>query len=441
MARRQASQPQSPGARPAAARAARGAGGRAGVNARGGAKATRGGTHGPPGEGKRGADRFAARRATLARTLPEGVDTLLVSNPMDVAYLTGFLGGDSVLLLPRAGGRGGSGGGRRGNAVGAIVSDFRYEEELAALGYGSGGHRSGGGLDVVIRRVPMPEFLRTYLLDPAFGRVGVQGEHMTAGERDGLVAALGAGRIATTSGLVAPLRVVKDEDEVATIRRAARIQEQALLAVLAHLRPGLTELDVAAHLEAEMKARGSTQPGFTTIVAARANGSLPHYRAGKTKLAANQPVLIDWGAVVDGYHSDMTRTFTLGKWPAKVREIYQIVLEAHEAAAAALRPGAVARDIDAIARKIITDAGYGEHFGHGLGHGLGFNGHELPRLTYMAPKDAPEELRPGMVLTIEHGIYLPGVGGVRIEDDYVITERGAKNLCTLPRSLEWSTLA
>jgi Xaa-Pro aminopeptidase len=186
-----------------------------------------------------------------------------------------------------------------------------------------------------------------------------------------------------------------------------------------------------------MKSRGSTEPGFTTIIASGTNGSLPHYRAGPAKIAKNKPILIDWGAVYQGYHGDMTRVVCLGKWPKKIAEIYQIVLDAQQMAAAALAPGKSTREIDAIARDHIARHGYAEHFGHGLGHGMGMKGHEDPRLSHLTPNLT---LQPGNVVTVEPGIYLPGIGGVRIEDDYVITDTGSKNLCTLPKDITWATL-
>jgi Xaa-Pro aminopeptidase len=219
------------------------------------------------------------------------------------------------------------------------------------------------------------------------------------------------------------------------ITKAARIQEAALEAVFKYLKPGVTEREVAGRLEAEMKMRGSREPGFQTIVAAGATGSLPHYRPEGRKLEKGKTVLIDWGAVYDGYHSDMTRVFSLGKWPSKIEEIYRIVLEAHEAAAAALAPGKTTQEIDGIARKIISDAGYGLQYGHGLGHGIGMNGHEEPFLSHML---APVTLEAGNVVTIEPGIYLPGIGGVRLEDDYLVTASGSKNLCKMPRDLKWA---
>lgn len=362
-----------------------------------------------------------------------GLSHLLVTNPKDVHYLTGFAGGDSYLLLPAGGGSGDG-----GRAV--VISDFRYQEELEPV---------KALAEVVIRRRSMVEAVAeavTACMGSGKGaagggggdsKLGVQAEHMTIAERGAIGRRVGSKRLQDTHGLVGEQRLIKDEFEVGLIKKAAKIQEQALLALIPSIRAGQSELEIAAKLEAEMKTRGSTEPGFKTIVASGANSSLPHYRPSDKKLKAGQPLLIDWGAVFEGYHSDMTRTFCLGKWPEKVREIYAIVLEAQQLAAAALAPGKSSSEIDGIARKHIGAAGYAEQFGHGLGHGIGLNGHEEPRLTNML---GATTLQPGMVVTVEPGIYLPGVGGVRIEDDYVITETGAKNLCTMKKDLDWATL-
>lgn len=342
----------------------------------------------------------------------------MISNPVDVGYLTGFLGGDSYLLLSAGGGKP------------IILSDFRYKEELEHI---------GSICQIVMRTRGMGEAVAETLagVGDDVERVGVQAEHMTVAERDGLAKRVGPKKVASTTGLISRMRAVKDLHEITLIRKAIKIQEAALVAVLPTIKPGQTEMEIAARLESEMKSRGSSKPGFETIIAARANGSLPHYRPQSVKTAANTALLIDWGAVYKGYHGDMTRTFAIGKWPKQIREIYEIVLEAHELAAAALAPGKSSADIDKIAREHIAEAGFGEYFGHGLGHGLGMNGHEDPRLSHML---AGTKLQPGNVVTIEPGIYLPGVGGVRIEDDYLLTDKGAENLCSLPRSLEWSTL-
>lgn len=363
----------------------------------------------------------ANRIARLAKSLiGHDVDHALITDAKDVGYLTGFLGGDSYLLIgPSAGPKG---------AV--VISDGRYAEELAPFRAIVDIHIRTGSMDAAVAEVLSRRGVR---------RVAVQSDHLTLAERDDLERAVGpdrAGLLRPIRGLVASMREVKDEHECALIQQAIHIQEGALLAIRPTLRPGQTEQEIAGRLEAELKRRGSARCWFESIVAAKANGSLPHYRPGSAKTAAGQPLLIDWGATYLGYGGDMTRAFSFGKWPKKIREIYEIVLEAQEAAAAALAPGKSTHDIDAVARRIIARHGYAEHFDHGLGHGLGL-AKEPP---YLNPKVAPIALRPGHVCTIEPGIYLPGIGGVRIEDLYVVTEKGARNFCSLPKDLDWCTL-
>lgn len=351
------------------------------------------------------------------------VDHLLVSNPVDVGYLTGFLGGDSYLLV--------------GPRKPLILSDRRYEEDLEAIRDTATVKMRDGSMWALVA-----ELVSKLSSDGKLERLGVQPEHMTLAGMDGLKAALrkakvGSKSITTASGVVGSLRAVKDEGEIAAIRKAARVQEAAMLATRAELRPGMSEIEICAMLEEAMKSRGSSRPAFDTIVGAHANASRPHYHPAAAKTKNGKGLLIDWGASVDGYRSDMTRCFCFGKWPRELREIYGIVLDAHEAAAAALRPGARCADIDAVARDHIAKSGYGDNFGHSLGHGLGMDVHERPSLSRHA---GDAELEEGHVVTIEPGIYLPGVGGVRIEDDYAITARGAKNLCSLPKDIDWATL-
>lgn len=348
-----------------------------------------------------------------------GVGHFLVTNPLDVGYLTGFLGGESYLLIPDSGRP-------------TVISDFRYEEELEPV---------KPLADLHIRTTGMLPATAEVVRSASARRCGIQAEHLNLADFHTLADSLaGAVEFVPTTGLVGKLRVIKDEHEVALIRKATRIQEAALDAVIPTLRRGKavgkTELEIAARLEAEMKARGSSQPGFQSIIAAKANGSLPHYRPGPTKAAKDRPLLVDWGATYHGYQSDMTRTFTLGKWPKKIAEIYKIVLDAQQMAAAALAPGKSTHEIDAIARNHITRHGYGKEFGHGLGHGLGIS-KEPPYLNPLVP---PIPLEVGHVCTVEPGIYLPGIGGVRIEDIYVIRPRGAENFCTMPKDIDWATL-
>ncbi|MEQ8770816.1 MAG: Xaa-Pro peptidase family protein [Phycisphaerales bacterium] len=367
--------------------------------------------------------RITALRRACSRAK---VDALLVTDPTDVGYLTGFLGGDSYLILTPSG-------------KPVLISDNRYEEDLKPF---------GSLVDVRMRVGTILSEVGATLADAGLfsGRgktkLGVQGEHMTLAQHVALRSAMGehklpASAVTTTKGLVSDLRVKKDDSEVALIRKAIQIQQQALKATLEIVEPGLSEFEICAELEYQMKSRGSTEPAFHPIVGAKANSSRPHYEPAKAKTANNNLLLIDWGATWKGYRSDMTRTFAIGTWPTKMAEVYDIVLEAHQAAAAALKPGSLCKSIDAVARDVITNAGFGDKFGHGLGHGLGMHVHEEPRLSKLA---GDQRLEPGHVVTIEPGIYLPGIGGVRIEDDYLITNTGARNLCTLPKTRRWSTL-
>ena len=361
---------------------------------------------------------FKARLAKVAAFLHEKeLSHLLVTSPVDVGYLTGYTGGDSYLLV------GGGGGGKP-----VVISDFRYQQELEPF---------KALAEVVIRKASMVDAVGDLLVSVKAQKAGIQAEYMTVADRDALAKRVEKGVLASTIGVVMAMRRIKDEHEVALISKAIKIQEQALLEVLPTIKPGPTEVEVAGRLEAAMKDKGATGFSFGTIVAAKANGSLPHFRPGSTKVAANQGLLIDWGAQFRGYRGDLTRTFAIGKWPKKLAEIYPIVLEAHEAAASALAAGKSTTAIDKIARDVITKAGYGEHFGHGLGHGIGLDTHEDPRMSHMLKGTT---LQAGNVVTIEPGIYLPGIGGVRLEDDYMVTESGCRRLSNLPKTMEWATL-
>jgi Xaa-Pro aminopeptidase len=357
---------------------------------------------------------FGDRVARLRRAIRRGgFDGLLISNPNDIRYLTGFSGEASAMVVT---GRGG-----------VIISDFRFQEELRPL-------RSR--FEVVIRKGAMLEAQAAVVKRLKPRRLAVQAESLSAQQRGELAAAVGARRVRDSVGLVAGLRLKKDSSEIAAIERAASIQQEAMRAVRTSVRAGQTEREIAARLEYEMAVRGAEGTSFQTIVAAGANGSKPHYRAGPAKTVMGRTLLIDWGARFDGYCSDMTRVFALGSWPRKLREVYEVVLGAQMAAMEAARPGMTASELDGVARGIIAKAGYGREFGHGLGHGIGLDIHESPRLF----TSTTTALEPGMVITIEPGVYLPGVGGVRIEDDILITDRGARSLCSLPKDLKWATL-
>jgi len=233
--------------------------------------------------------------------------------------------------------------------------------------------------------------------------------------------------------LMVNVRKIKDDVEIGIIREAIRIAQEALLSVRHELRPGRTENYIAGLLTFEMRRRGASDASFEPIIGTGPSSSLPHYRPADIDIKRDTFLLIDYGARYQGYCSDITRTFALGTLPAKLTEIYKICLEAQLAAIATLRPGVTTKTADSAARDIIDGAGYKDFFGHGLGHGVGRDIHEMPTLRRAGGE---EELKPGMVITIEPGIYLPGLGGVRIEDDVLITATGCEVLTSLDKTLE-----
>jgi len=337
------------------------------------------------------------------------VDALLVNYPPDIRYLTGFSGEDSWALITRHGV--------------IIFSDRRFEEELAV---------HAPHARAIMRKKSLSEELGKLVRSQKLRRIGFQAEHMTVAGRKSILKHIPARRLRETSRWVIEQRSVKDLTEMPPLRRAIDIQQRALMQTLPQIRPGMTEKQVCALLEFTMRNLGADGPSFATIIAAGANSSVPHYRPGDVKIRPRSPILIDFGAVYRGYHSDMTRVIAIGGFPKKIAEIYNIVREAQLAGIEAIRPGARLKDVDAAARQVIKKAGYGKQFGHSLGHGIGLEIHEEPRLSHLSEG----QLQPGQVVTVEPGIYLPGVGGVRLEDDVLVTERGYRNLCSLPTDLE-----
>ena len=352
------------------------------------------------------------RRSAVRKASAEKVDALLISRPEDVSYLSGFSGDDSLLLLA-------------GSWV-CLLTDGRFGEQAG---------RESGEIDVHVRKAGMPEALAKLLKGRRVRRIGVQGGHMTVGQLDSFVKACPGKRFKPVADPVGSLRMVKDDAEVRAIRKAIAVGERAfkeLLATGAGHWIGRSERDLAAELEYRMRLAGADGPAFGTILAAGAHGSNCHYRPDSTRVRANQPVLIDWGARVGGYCSDLTRVVFVGKIPPKLGEMYEVVRRAQAAAIGSIRPGRRGSAIDAVARKVIADAGYGEQFVHSLGHGLGRQVHEAPGLG----RKVKSLLRAGMVVTVEPGIYVPGLGGIRIEDDVLVTPGGCRRLTSLPRTID-----
>jgi Xaa-Pro aminopeptidase len=243
--------------------------------------------------------------------------------------------------------------------------------------------------------------------------------------------------VSPVDDLMVNVRKFKDDVEIGIIKAAVKVAQEAMTALKPHMKPGITENELAGRLVFEMRKRGASDASFEPIIATGAASSLPHYRPGDIPVRNDTFLLTDWGARYQGYCSDITRTWAMGKISDKLEEIYQVCLDAQLAAVAAIKPGVTNRSVDAVARDIIAKAGYGQYFGHGLGHGIGRDIHEQPTLR---KSGNDEELKPGMIVTVEPGIYLPGVGGVRIEDDVLITAAGHEVLTSLPKSLQESSL-
>jgi Xaa-Pro aminopeptidase len=250
---------------------------------------------------------------------------------------------------------------------------------------------------------------------------------------------MGNRRIRPICELTGPLRAVKGDDELRAIRKAIRLAQRAfseLIAPGARALLGRSERDVAGELDYRMQQLGAAGAAFETIVAAGAGSSNPHYSPSAARIRPGQAVLFDWGALVDGYCSDLTRVVFTGRIPRAFADVYRVVLRAQAAGIAAIRPGVACRSVDAAARKVIEAAGYGRQFLHSFGHGVGREVHEQPVLA----QGATGRLRKGMVVTAEPGVYLPGVGGIRIEDDVLVTRDGRRRLSSLPRDPAAMTL-
>jgi Xaa-Pro aminopeptidase len=357
----------------------------------------------------------AARRAALRALLTGadegvGVDALLVTGLVNVGYLTGFTGSNACLLV---------------GADGADVfcTDGRYTVQAAA---------QVPDLPAVIDRAG-PMALVATVAERGSGRLGFESDTVSVDTHAALVAAAAPVSLVRVPGLVQRLRAVKDDGEVASLRRACAAADAALADLIAAggLRPGRTEREVALDLEARMRGHGAAGRAFESIVAAGTNAAIPHHRPSAAVLRRGDLVTLDFGALVDGYHSDMTRTVVLGPAAGWQRDLYGLVARAQAAGCAALVPGADVVEIDRVARDVVVAAGQGANFPHGLGHGVGLAIHEAPGLG----PTGSGVLAAGMTVTVEPGVYLPGRGGVRIEDTVLVTADGPEPLCRTTREL------
>ncbi len=349
---------------------------------------------------------YAERLGRLRAGFPDAA-ALLILNEKNIRYLTGFTGGDGALMV-------GPGwlallvDGRyvtqaRGESVGAEIVEFRNRVE---------------GIAGVARR-------------RALGRIGFESTALTVEEHLRLQGGLPEVALEPLVGGFQSLRALKDQQEVALIREAARIAGEALAAVREMIRPGIRENEIALELEYRMRVNGAEQVSFDTICASGPNSALPHAQPGRRAIADGDCVTVDYGAVYQGYHSDETCTFFVGRASARQEELYRLVREAHDRAIRAIRPGVSCGQVDRVARTCLEEAGMGLYFAHGTGHGVGLDVHEPPRLA----AGREEILQAGMVVTVEPGIYLPRVWGIRIEDTVLVTEEGSEPLTPSSKDL------
>lgn len=351
------------------------------------------------------------RSNKLAAALADrGLDALLVTNLVNVRWLTGFSGSNGLAVVNAD----------PTHPQRVFLTDFRYLTQSAEQ------------LDAGWKREIAPEILQA-AATLVSGRVGFDDASMSVKDHGMLAARVAEGvELVAAGGAVEALRAIKDAGEQDKVRAAAKLADAALTEVLGRGLAGRTERDVALDLEVTMRKAGAEGASFAPIVASGEHSALPHAVPRDVEIPKGTLVTIDWGAQLDGYASDCTRTYATGELDPRDREIYELVLKAQLESLAAVRAGAGGRAVDAVARDIITAAGHGEHFGHGLGHGVGAEVHEGPRLS----QRSDSTLEAGQVVTVEPGVYVPGAVGVRIEDLAIVTDDGAEVLTGLPKDLQ-----
>jgi Xaa-Pro aminopeptidase len=367
---------------------------------------------------------LSQRHAAIRGRFDElAVDALVITHPPNIRYLSNHAGSAGILVLAR-------------DAV-HLVADFRYTEAVERMQ--ASPHACPG-----LRIWPVPssydEALIACLATLGVSRIGFESAHVSVARHEWLQRTIESRslrlELSPLEGVVERPRMVKDEYELQAIRLAAsRLTDIAAQGIEA-VRAGVTEREVAAALESAMRRAGFERIAFDTIVASGPHAALPHYRAGDRRLERGDLVVLDFGGVMDGYCCDLTRTVAVGPPAPDATTIYEAVRDAQAAAIAAVRPGIPASDVDAAARAVLERRGLGHAFGHGTGHGLGLEVHEDPRVGRPRPEMPAAVLQPGMVFTIEPGAYVPGFGGVRIEDDVVVTEHGCEVLTAVPRDLQ-----
>jgi Xaa-Pro aminopeptidase len=336
----------------------------------------------------------AARRAAAQQKIAEsGADAALITAPANVRYLSGLVSSNAAILLPAVGG-------------GVLATDSRYAEAA---------ERDCPDIEIATERNLEPALV-TLAAERGYATLAFEAQDMTVERHTALAEMDGGPRLVPLGRVVEDLRMVKDDAEIALLARACAITDEAFAQILGKIVPGRTERDLAVLLERAMVDLGAESPAFDTIVASGPNGAIPHHSPGDRAFELGDLIIIDCGARHGGYHADMTRTVAVGQPAGWQREIYDLVAQAQLAGVAAAVPGAEVSDVDAAARDVIDAAGHGDHFGHGLGHGVGLEVHESPLMAL----GRTGRLLDRVPVTVEPGVYLPGKGGVRIEDTLVV---------------------
>ena len=347
------------------------------------------------------------------------IDALLVTTLANVRYLTGFSGSAGVLTVTRD--------------AALLTTDGRYRTQSAEQV-----EKAGAGAQVDITIGPVTEqrtAAQAALATPTIARIGLEADNVSWSAQRTWAGLLNVDRLVATSNAVEALRERKDAAEIARMERAAAIADAALFEVLPLMSQGVTEEHFALELDTAMRRGGAESTAFETIVAAGENSAKPHHHPGGRTIHAGDPVVVDFGATFEGYRSDMTRTFCVGTDPeGELARVFAVVGESQAAGAAAVRPGISAKEVDDVCRQIIADAGWAERFEHGTGHGVGLDIHEAPTVSQLGTAI----LAPGFVVTVEPGVYLPGHGGVRVEDTLVVTEDGARPLTRFTKDIHGS---
>ncbi|MCP3025715.1 Xaa-Pro peptidase family protein [Halobacillus sp. A5] len=337
----------------------------------------------------------------------QGVDGLLIMSDKNRRYISNFTGSSGALLITED------------EAV--LITDFRYTEQAA---------EQAEGFKVIEHKVPLHEAVAAQAGKSAIAKLGFEKELLTYGQYD-LFRQHVKAELVPTSGLVEKLRLIKSKDEISILKDAVKIADNAFSHILNYIKPGVKEIDISNELEFYMRKHGALSSSFDIIVASGYRSALPHGVASEKEIQKGELVTLDFGALYNGYCSDITRTVAVGQINSELEDIYQTVLQAQLKGMAGLKPGLTGKGADALTRDYINAKGYGDYFGHSTGHGIGLDVHEGPGLSYRSDV----LLEPGMVVTVEPGVYVPKTGGCRIEDDTVVTETGNETLSHSPKEL------